>query len=43
LSWRKERREQRGFDVDLKKRELEVEKLRRELERPLAGSDGDPH
>lgn len=31
VTWRKERREQRHADVDLEKKKLEVEKLKREL------------
>ena len=32
VSWRKERREQRHSEVDLEKKKLEIEKLKRELE-----------
>jgi hypothetical protein len=33
LSWRKEKREKKSFELDNAKKELEIEKLRAELER----------
>jgi len=32
LAWRKEKRERLGFELEYQKKELEIEKLRRELE-----------